>query len=160
MAENLLRPDSTGNMPGGTTAAENLTQTATPGAGRLGNTPITGGNTPGNPSETDPGETGQIPTGSKAVPDAAVMENSDTIGDNDSMDDSSSLRGDHSPGNQGAQPSTPGDTSTEAEPAPTISERGAGRSDDGGIPTGGLTGTGTTGGTPTGGVDQGSNASH
>ncbi len=144
MAENLLSPDSAGSMPGGTTAAENLTSRPTPGAGRRGGAPrtggdpVTGGDTPGNPTATDPGATGQIPATGKAVPDAGVLENAGTLGDNDSMDDAGGLQGGGFLGNQGAQPPTPGDTNEDLGPKPTISETGAGASDDGGLPTGAL----------------------
>lgn len=152
MAENLLTPDG---APGGTTAAENLTGRATPGAGHLDGDPVTGGDTPGNPAATDPGATGQIPTTGKAVPDAGTMENDNTIGDNESMDDGSGLQGGGFQGNQGAQPPTPGDTNEDIGPGPTIREAGNGTSDNGGVPTGGLSGTGTIGGVPTGAAGSG-----
>jgi hypothetical protein len=139
MAESLLQPDSSGRTPGGITAADAVIGTPAPGAGSVNGDPTANDSAPGNPTITGPGVTGSTPTGGgKAVPDNGAFERSDTIGDSDSMDDDSTLDGDRFSGNRGAQPPTPGDTNLGNAGRSTITGTDDDRSDDVGVPTGGL----------------------
>ena len=124
MAESLLRPDSAGSMPGGTTAAENITGGATPGAGSVNGIPTSNDSASSVPGSTDPGATGQTPTGGgKAVPDNDVLQQSDSVGDSSGFGD----------GGTGPVDGSGSDT------APAVGESNGSQPATAGVPTDSLT---------------------
>lgn len=151
MADSILSPDSASSVPGNMNRADEVTRQPTTGGG----SPVTAGgdSAPGNPTATDPGVTGVVPTGGgKAVPDDTTLEGIATgIGDTGSMDDPGDLGG--TTGNQGVDTPTVGDTDAGVSPNPLLGGDADGLDDESAdLPTGGLNTGGTVGGTPTGNV--------
>ncbi len=126
MPESILRPDNASSVPGGTAAADTVVGKTTPGAGQADQAPITNDTMPGNPSHTDPGMTGQTPSGgNKAVPDDNTLMHSQNTGDSSGFGDG---------GGTSVDADAPYDPDQDQ---PTISETDD--TDDETLPTGGLT---------------------
>ena len=129
MSDELSNPNGGGMTGGGTTAADNLRGTLTPGAGNIDGVPVANDDRPGEPTETGPGRTGVVPSGGgSAVPQDRTIEGMDNdAGGFGDGDDAPTL------------PATPEGEGSRAAIAPSDTP-----TDNGGLlPTSGLSGGGT-----------------
>ena len=134
MSDQLTNPDGGGMTSGGTTAADNLRGTPTPGAGNVGGVPVNNDAAPADPTQSP----SVVPSGGqKAVPDDQTIMGgmgNDAGGFGDTggadTDDGGTGIGD-------------GDTLPGDDASPAINPSGTAGDNSGIVPTGGLSGGGT-----------------